>query len=107
MMIVLIPLFGLALGILLGLIIPWQIPFLYGRYSVLLIIAVMDAILRGLSALRREDFSFSRFWGGLFAAAGLGVLLVWLGDRLGVDLYLGVVVVLCLRLFKHGDRYSV
>jgi small basic protein len=92
-------LFGLAFGVFLGLVIPWQIPLAYGKYSVVLILAVADAVLSGIQAYKREDFSLSRFGGGFFALAGLGLFLVLFGERLGVDFFPGVVVVFCLRLF--------
>jgi|LSQX01.1.fsa_nt_gb small basic protein len=98
-MIWLLSLFGLAIGVLLGLIIPWQIPLVYGKYSALLILAVADTVLSGLQGLKQEVFSLSRFVGGFFALAGLGLFLVWFGGRLGVDFFPGVAVVFCLRLF--------
>ncbi len=95
----LISLGGLAFGVLLGFLIPWQIPLAYGKYSILLTLAVADAIFGGIQALKREEgFSLPRFAGGFFALAGLGLFLVWLGERLGVDFFPVVAIVFCLRL---------
>jgi small basic protein len=99
MMVWLISLGGLASGVLLGLLIPWQIPLAYGKYSVLLTLALADAVIGGIQALKREGFSLPRFAGGFFALAGLGLFLVWFGERLGIDLFPVVAIVFCLRLF--------
>ena len=98
MMVWLISLGGLASGVLLGLLIPWQIPLAYGKYSVLLTLALADAVIGGIQALKREVFpSPLRWW--FFALAGLGLFLVWFGERLGIDLFPVVAIVFCLRLF--------
>lgn len=103
-MIFLVPLLGLALGMIIACILPCQIPLVYVRYSTLAILAVMDAVFGGLRTYLQGKFLTAGFWGSFFSNALLAAFLVYLGDLLGVDLYTGVTVVFSIRLFSNLSR---
>ena len=74
---------GLAFGVFLGLVIPGN-PLAYGKYSVVLFWRLPTRSSAGYRLINGRIFPF-RFGGGFFALAGLGLFLVWFGERLGVD----------------------
>lgn len=97
----LIPIIGALLGIFLGLILPFDIPVNMVKYSAIAILAALDAILGGLRAQLSQKFVFSTFISSFFANGALAALLAYLGDMMGVDIYIGAVVAFSIRLFQN------
>jgi|SRR5690554_6005657 len=98
---IIIPLLGAACGVILALHLPYQIPITYAKYSALAILATLDAIFGGLRAQVEGEFIISKFVGSFFVNAGLAALLAYIGDLLGVDIYLGAVVAFSIRIFRN------
>lgn len=98
---IIIPLLGAALGVVIALYLPYQIPITYSKYSALAILATLDAIFGGLRAQAAGEFIISKFVISFFVNAGLAALLAYLGDLLGVDIYLGAVVAFSIRIFRN------
>jgi len=96
-----IPLFGAAIGVGIALFLPFQIPITYAKYSTLAILATLDAIFGGLRAQAEGEFVLSKFVVSFFINAGLAVLLAYLGDLLGIEIYLGAVVAFSIRIFHN------
>lgn len=96
-----LPLIGLLLGILVGQIFPLQIPIDYVKYTAIAILAAMDAVFGGMRAQLESKFDLKWFISSFFANAALAGLLAYLGDLLGVDIYLGAVVAFSIRLFTN------
>jgi small basic protein len=92
---VLLPLFGLAVGILVGAYAPVSIPLSMAKYTAVAILAALDTSLGGVRAGLENRFDLFSFI-SLLAAA-----LTYLGDRLGIDLYMAAVVVFGVRLFDN------
>lgn len=98
---VILPLFGLALGILVGALAPVAIPDSLAKYSAVAILAALDTGLGGIRAGLENRFDLAAFISGFTFNSLLAAGLTYLGDTLGIDLYLAAVVVFGVRLFDN------
>jgi len=92
--------FGIV-GILLGLNAPVQIPAGYARYTAVAILAALDSILGAVKAWLNGNFENKVFLSGLLLNSLAAGALTYLGDRLGVDLYLAAIVAFGVRIFDN------
>jgi len=92
-----LPLIGLLLGILIGLLSPVEIPLGYVKYTAIAILAAIDTIRAQLEA----RFDLTIFLSGFIINAGFAALLAGLGDLLGLDLYLGAVIAFSIRILDN------
>jgi small basic protein len=97
-----LPLFGLIVGILLGLLRPLEIPLGYVKYTAIAILAAIDTILGGVRAQLESRFDLTIFLSGFVTNAAFAALLTGLGDLLGLDLYLGAVIAFSIRIFDNA-----
>lgn len=95
------PIIGLVLGMILGQVLRIDIPIDYVKYTAIAILAAMDAVFGGLRAQLESKFDLRWFVSSLLANTALAGLLAYLGDLLGVDIYLGAVVAFSIRLFTN------
>jgi small basic protein len=63
--------------------------------------AGLDAIFGGLRAQFEKKFSFQKFMTSFFTNITLAAILTWLGDLLGIDIYIGAVVAFSIRMFSN------
>ncbi|MCC6627327.1 MAG: small basic family protein [Chloroflexi bacterium] len=96
-----LPLLGLLLGLVVGLSVAPVVPPEYSRYTAVAILATLDAILGAARADLNQTYDSRIFWSGFITNALLAILLTYLGDRLGVDLFLAAVVAFGVRLFTN------
>lgn len=101
-------LIGLFLGIIIGIFAPLSIPIEFARYTAVGILGILDSILGAVRADLQSKYDSSIFISGLLFNMILAVLITFIGDRLGLDLYLAVLVVFTLRIFDNiaTIRYS-
>jgi small basic protein len=94
---------GLAAGIALGLFMKPGVPFWLQPYLPIAVVAALDALFGALRALLDGIFSDKVFVVSFIANVLVAVLLVFIGDRLGVggQLTSGVIVVLSIRIFSN------
>ncbi len=92
---------GLLLGVLLGLNVPWQVPGIIARYLAVSLLAGIDTSLGGLKAGLEGDFDILIFATGFIVNAVLSGVFVYVGDVLGIELYLAAVVALGVRIFNN------
>ncbi len=97
----LIPILGLLVGCLVALFMPWSINPAYSVYVAISILAALDSVLGGISANLNKKFSMIIFLSGFFCNAMLAAFIIFLGEKLGLDLYIAVVVVFGTRLFQN------
>lgn len=96
-----LPLLGLLIGIGIGSALAFPIPGAYVKYLSVAVLAALDSVFGGLRAILEEKFDSAVLLTGFFTNALLAALLAYLGDRLGVDLYLAAVFVFGVRLFQN------
>lgn len=96
-----ISLLFLAIGLLLGLTSGVQIPAMYSNYLSIAILAAFDTLLGGIRAHLEHVFNQNIFITGFIFNITLAIFLTFIGERLGVDLYLAAVFAFGLRLFQN------
>lgn len=98
-----LPIAGLITGVVLGLILQGYIivPVAMARYLSIALLAALDSALGGFRASLEKQFDDKIFVAGFTSNTLMAALIVYLGDRLGVDLYLAAVVVFGVRLFQN------
>lgn len=92
---------GLILGIALGLNLPFTVPQAYAKYMSVAALAAMDSVFGGIRAAMEEHYDNRIFITGFFSNALLAAGLAFIGERLGIDLYLAAVVAFGVRLFQN------
>ena len=96
-----IELAGLIAGLVIGCFLPWHVPSQYSLYVATGLLAALDSALGGMNARIKKSFNLSIFLSGFFGNAVIAVFLAWLGDKLGLPLYLASVVVFGTRMFQN------
>ena len=96
-----IPILGLLIGLLVGSALNVPIPGAYAKYLSIAVLAALDSAFGGVRSIFDERFDAAILLTGFFANALLAALLAYLGDQLGVDLYLAAVFAFGVRLFQN------
>jgi small basic protein len=96
-----LPLVGLGLGILLGLALNVSVSPDLARYSAVAILAGLDSILGAVRAELDGHYDNRIFLSGFIANTAVAVILTFVGDRLGIDLYLVALIAFGLRIFQN------
>jgi small basic protein len=95
-------LFGLLAGIIIGSLIQFDIPIEFTKYTAVLIIGLLDALFGAArSDVSNDDYSALIFLTGLSFNIILAIGITYLGERLGLDLYLAATVVFTFRIFTN------
>lgn len=96
-----LPVLGLFLGLAIGYFSPFSVPVDYAKYLSVAILAALDSVLGGIRSVQEENFDSMVFLTGFFSNILLASLLAYVGDRIGVDLYLAAVVAFGVRIFQN------
>lgn len=97
-----IPLLGLIIGILAGVFyIPVNIPQQYSNYVAVAILAALDSVFGGIAANMQGKFDMKIFLSGFFGNALLAASLAYIGDQLGIEIYLAAIFAFGNRLFLN------
>lgn len=94
-----IPILGLIIGILVGMFLPYNIPQQYSNYVAVAILAALDSVFGGVAASVQGKFNMGIFLSGFFGNALLAAGLAYIGDQLGIQIYLAAVFAFGNRLF--------
>lgn len=95
------PFLGLFLGLLLGTIFTFAVPVIYAKYLSIAVLAALDSLLGAWRSLLEKKFDSPILISGFFSNMLLAAGLAYLGDLLGLDLYLAAVVAFGLRIFSN------
>ncbi len=95
------PVVALIIGIIIGIFLPVQVTPFYARYIAIVILVALDTIFGGIRSILELKFDATIFLSGFFVNSLLGVVLIFIGDRLGVDLYLAAIVAFGVRIFQN------
>ena len=91
---------GCLLGALVGINAP-VISYTYSNYLAIAIIAALDSVFGGVTAVLKKNFDLKIFISGFFGNAILSILLTLLGEKLNVDIYLAAIIVFVGRMFTN------
>ena len=99
-----IPILGLAAGVLLGLFLDPTVPLVLQPYLPIAVVAALDAVFGGIRARLDGIFDDKQFVISFVSNVLVAALIVYLGDQLGVGAQLStaVVVVLGIRIFGNA-----
>lgn len=100
----LIALFGIAIGVLVGYFLPISLSTGSSLYMSVAILAAIDTVFGGIRANMEGKFDNVIFITGFFGNSLIAFLLAYIGDQLGVPLYYAAVFVFGTRLFENFSR---
>lgn len=92
---------GLILGIGIGAIFKFSIPPEYARYTAVAILAALDSVFGAVKADFEDKYDNVVFISGLAFNMAIAAGITYLGDRLGLDLYIAVLVAFIIRIFMN------
>lgn len=93
---------GILIGVIVGLNTSYVIPIEYIKYTAVIIVGVLDSLFGGVRAeVTKEDYDPTIFITGLIFNILLAVGITFLGEKLGLDLYLAATVVFTFRIFSN------
>lgn len=90
---------GIALGVLVGM--NAIVPYILSKYIAVAILAFLDSAFGGITANLQKKFDLKVFLTGFFGNAIIAMILVFIGIRLDVDIYLAAVIVFSTRLLNN------
>ena len=96
-----LPIVGLLLGIGLGVVFSVSVPVEFARYTAIAMLAAADSVVGAWRAGLEDKYNSRIFLSGLVVNMLLAASLTFVGDRLGVDLYVAAIVVFGARLFNN------
>ena len=96
-----LPILGLLVGLAIGFLRPDLVPIALATYFSVPLLAALDAGFGGLRAAAWEKFDNEVFISGFFSNALMAAFLVFLGDKLGIDLYYVALLAFGFRIFKN------
>lgn len=92
---------SLALGLIIGTFLQFDIPPEYTRYTAVAIVGVLDSLLGAIRASIENKYSTTTFLTGLLLNMIVAVLITFIGDKLNLDLYLAISVAFTIRIFAN------
>lgn len=94
-------LIGLVAGVMLGILYPLRISAAMTLYAGIGLLAALDSGVGGYRARLQGEFHTGIFLSGILGNAAIAVFLTWLGQKMGIPIYLAAVVVFGTRLFQN------
>ncbi len=98
---IMIAVLGLLCGIIIGTRFPLQIPAAYSKYVALAALAALDTVIGGTKAGLQSRFDYKIFISGFLLNAVVAAAIAYMGDKLGVELYLAAIVAFGVRIFQN------
>ena len=77
------------------------VPYAISKYVAVAILAFIDTVFGAIVSNTQRKFSLTIFLTGFFGNALIAIALVYLGEKLDVDIYLAAVIVFSTRLFSN------
>ena len=93
--------FSLLIGLAIGFQMPVLLPLLCAKYLSIAILAALDSVFGGIRGYMEDGFDTTIFVSGFIVNALLAAGLAYIGDKLGVELYLAAVIVFGVRIFQN------
>ena len=90
-----------VVGLVAGLLSPFTIPIGYARYTAVALLAGLDSIFGAFKAYIAGTYEPRVFLSGLVTNMAIAGGLVYVGDKLGVDLSIAAIVAFGVRIFNN------
>ncbi|MBL8049491.1 MAG: small basic family protein [Chthonomonas sp.] len=98
---ILIPVFALILGLLIGLLPSQDLRGPAGVYLAVACLAGLDTVCGGIKSNFEGRFAADVFVSGFFTNCLLAFFLAWMGDQIGVDIFLVCALIFGQRIFNN------
>lgn len=92
---------AIVIGVLVGLYLPFTLPLSMAKYVSVSFLAGLDSVLGGARAGIEHRFNATVFVSGFITNLLLAGFLTYVGDQLGVEMYLAAVVTFGRRVFEN------
>lgn len=96
-----IPFLGLFLGAALGYLLDIEIPAHLVKYFSVAFLAALDSIFGGIKSIQKNSFESILLISGFFINMLVAGFFAYIGDSIGVDLYLAAVFAFGVRIFNN------
>jgi small basic protein len=97
----LVAVIGLLIGIILGFVLDVNISDKLSPYMSVAILACLDSVFGAIKGNLSKNFQPDIFISGFFGNALLAAGLAYLGDKLGIPIYIAAVIVFGGRIFDN------
>ncbi len=98
---ILLPLASLAAGATIGSILTVNASLDIAKYLSIAILAALDSVLGGARALLEDTYDSLIMLSGFFVNALLAMALAFLGDQIGIDMFMAATICFALRIFSN------
>lgn len=98
---ILVPIVALIVGAALAMAFQLRVPGIGGQYLAVACLAGLDTVLGGIRSAYDNNFQNDVFVTGFVANTVIAFLIAWLGDQIGINLYLVVALVMGMRIFNN------
>lgn len=98
---ILLPLASLAAGATIGSILTVNASLDIAKYLSIAILAALDSVLGGARALLEDTYDSLIMLSGFFINALLAMALAFLGDQIGIDMFMAATICFALRIFSN------
>lgn len=95
------PILGLVIGVAFGLVFPVSLPISYAKLLSLSLLAGFDSVFGGIRSAYEGTYNNTIFLTGFFSNALLAAGLAYVGERMGIDLYIVALLAFGLRVFQN------
>lgn len=93
---------GIFIGLIIGLNTSYSIPIEFTKYTAVIIVGILDSLFGAMRAeVTHENYNPTIFLTGLIFNALMAIGITYLGEQLGLDLYLAATVVFTFRIFRN------
>ena len=89
------------LGVFCAIAFDLYIPQVLSIYAAIFIISAIDSVMGACKALLGDRFDTATFLSGFFGNTFLAILMMFLGKKIDLDLYIPIVFVFSLRIFSN------
>ncbi len=100
-MIMVIPFIAFIVGLFFGPYINHFFPWMVGPYLAVFTITAIDALIGGIRNAFESQFYSELFFTGIAVNIIVAYMLAWLGDQIGLDLFLAIAIILGGRIFRN------
>jgi len=92
---------GLAIGLVIGAFLQFDIPPEYTRYTAVAIIGVFDSLFGAIRSQIEGKYDTLTFFTGLVFNIIMALIITYFGDKLNLDLYLAILIAFTIRIFQN------
>ncbi len=98
---ILIPIACLMIGALIALVLRFHADGSAAQYFAVACLAGLDTVLGGIRSAHENKFQNDVFLTGFFTNTIIAFIIAWLGDQIGINLYVVVALVFGMRIFNN------